>query len=243
MKIKANLFQYGAFIFRTDKLTNELKVSLACLAQSSLFLRITNKTKSLETFGAWFYGWWDWHVEQRAQINLQRKNELLEKAHQGDTYIDPWINQVEVLTKLKKKDFPKLFVTWEALKKSKSQKCDSEIKKKARFAFIAEWRALTGKTPKWIDQSELTFDEKAVAYLCRAHSRKAGSKSNALTWWLAINWTKYELFLKNPKELAECYFEKTGVKISSSAIKQARYLAELKSRLKRGKKPSIQPSK
>ena len=204
---------------------------------------ITNKTKSLETFVAWFYRWWDWHVLQMAQINLQRKNDLLEKAHQGDTYIDPWINQADVLRELTKKDFPKLFSTWKEYKTAVTENQKQAVKDKARFAFIAEWKRVTGKTPTFIDDSRLATDEDAVNYLHAAQSSITGSKTNNTVWWLAINWTKCELFLKNAKGILKSYQRETGNKTTEYSLRKAVERAGLRPLIRRGKKPAIKNNK
>ena len=236
VKLESHSFQYGVFVLRKDLPTGRLSITLGCLLKTPLFKSLSNPSKPFESICSWFFKWWEWHVNGIAAAIHQRKTDLLGKGHQGDTKVDPWRNQVDALMGLTKKDYPKLFALWAKYKQAKTANQKKKIRDAARHAFIAEWKKITGETPKFIDDHGLIHDEAAFTYLSDVSSRKVGSASNQVTWWLAINWTKLELFLMNDEQLAECYFKHTGIKKSPSLMLKYRSLAGLKSLLKRGKK-------
>ena len=131
-----------------------------------------------------------------------------------------------------------MFALWDKCKKAKTSNSKKNIQDATRYAFIVEWKKITGETPKFIDDHGLIHDEAALTYLSDVSSKKAGSASHPVAWWLAKNWTKLELFLMNGKQLAKCYAQQTGNKSKPSTMLKCRGDIGLKSLLKRGKKSS-----
>ena len=240
VRLESNSFQYGIFVLRKDIPTGKLRISLGCLLKTALFKRLSDPSKPFESICNWFFKWWEWHVKSIASTNQQNKIHSLGKGHQGDNTVDPWRDQIDAIKSLTKKDYPKLFILWAKCKKDNTSNRKINIQDAIRFAFIAEWKKITGETPKFIDEHGLIHDEAALTYLSDVSSRKAGSASNKVTWWLAINWTKLELFLMDSEQLAECYFRHAGIKKSPSFMRKYRALAGLKSLKKTGKKPSTE---
>jgi hypothetical protein len=236
VKLESHSFQYGVFELRKDLPTGRLRITLGCLLKTPLFKSLSNPSKPVLSICLWFFKWWELHVRGVIAARHQRKMDLLGKGHHGDTKVDPWRNQVDAIMGLTKKDYPKLFALWAKYKQAKTANQKKKIRDAARHAFIAEWKKITGETPKFIDDHGLIHDEAAFTYLSDVSSRKVGSASNQVTWWLAINWTKLELFLMNGEQLAECYFKHTGIKKSPYLMLKYRSLGGVKSLLKRGKK-------
>ena len=239
VKLESNSFQYGVFVLRKDILTGKLRINLGCLLKSPLFKRLSDPSKPFESICNWFFKWWEWHIDSVIEARNQKKTQLHNKSHQGDKAVDPWQNQIDAIKSLTKRDYPKLFSLWTKSKKAKASNSKKNIQGATRYAFIAEWKKITGEAPKFIDDHGLIHDESAFNYLSDISSRKAGSASHPVAWWLAKNWIKLELFLKNGKQLAECYLQETGIKCSQSIMLKYRSETGLKALLKPGKKPPI----
>ena len=236
--VNTDSYQYGVLLLKNDFTSGKLRISLGCILTTQLFLKLTRKTKSIHLLCHWFYQWWESHVYGIFASNLIMKERLLNRAYQGGTSVDPWVNQVEALINLTKRDYPNLFSAWAKYKNASNADVKKRLRDEARYAFIAEWEKNTGSPPKFIDERGLIHDESAFNYLCNIRSRKMGSFSHPVAWWLAKNWTKLELFLMNGKQLAECYTRETGNKSNSSIMLKYRNEVGLKALLKRGKKSS-----
>ena len=126
-------------------------------------------------------------------------------------------------------------------KNAKTEHTREDARQQARLAFIAEWKAVTGTPPSWVDDRGFSKDDVLIKYLYEATEGDGCSKTGKIKWWLANNWIGKKLFIMKPKQLAECYLRETGQDVIGETL--ARYSRDmgLKNMRKQGPAgPSIQ---
>jgi len=216
-------FQYAAFILR--KVSNSaFRQPVVCFAVEIPQLKSPTDESPLWRFAFWLDQWWDKHVKGIVKKKDDERKQLMAECYNPEG-IDPWENQCEVLRNLMAEDYPKLFAAWEMLKNAKTEHAREDARQKARLAFIAEWKAVTGTPPSWVDDRGFSQDDDFIELLFNATKKNPGSKSGADKWWLAINWTGKKLLIMKPKQLAECYFQETGQNVSGDTL--ARYSRDI----------------
>jgi len=222
--IGSTTYQFAAFSLSWNAIKSNFCLRVVCFANELPDRILPIEKDRLNYFCIWLNQWWGKHFDEIVQKKRDEKKKLMAECYNPEG-IDPWENQCEVLRNLMVEDYPKLFAAWEMLKNAKTEHAREDARQKARLAFIAEWKAVTGTPPSWVDDRGFSQDDDFIELLFNATKKNPGSKSGADKWWLAINWTGKKLLIMKPKQLAECYFQETGQNVSGDTL--ARYSRDI----------------
>ena len=222
--IGSTAYQFAAFSLSWNAIKSNFCLRVVCFANELPDRILPTEKDRLNYFCIWLHQWWGEHFDEIVQKKRDEKKQLMAECYNPEG-IDPWENQCEVLRNLMVEDYPKLFAAWEMLKNAKTEHAREDARQKARLAFIAEWKAVTGTPPSWMDDRGFSQDDDFIELLFNATKKNPGSKSGADKWWLAINWTGKKLLIMKPKQLAECYFQETGQNVSGDTL--ARYSRDI----------------
>ena len=222
--IGSTAYQYAAIILTKGGSGSEFRMGIVCFAIELPDRILPTQKDRFKCFCIWLNQWWDKHVEEIVKKKDDERKQLEVECYNPEN-IDLWENQREVLRGLMAKDYPKLFAEWEIQKNAKTEHTREDARQKARLAFIAEWKAVTGTLPSWVDDRGFSKDDVLIKYLYEATEGDGCSKTGKIKWWLANNWIGKKLFIMKPKQLADCYLRETVQEIMGETL--ARYSRDM----------------
>jgi hypothetical protein len=231
--IRSTAYQFAAFYVLWNAVQSNFSLPIVCFA-NELPDRILPPQKDwLKCFCIWLNQWWDEHLNEIEKKKDDERKQLEVECYNPEN-IDLWENQCEVLMKLMAKDFPNLFPAWEKLKSAKKEPSRKDAGEEVRLAFIVDWKAVTGKPPSWVDDHGFSKDDVFIKHLYEATKGDGHSKTGKIKWWLANNWIGKKLFIMKPKQLAECYFQETGQRVTGETLARYSRAMGLKNMSKQG---------
>jgi hypothetical protein len=231
--IGSTAYQYAAITLTKKASGSEFYTGNVCFANELPDRILPTQKDRFKCFCIWLNQWWGKHVDEIIKNNHDKRKQL-----EGECYnpegIDLWEKQCEALMKLVAKDFPNLFAAWEKLKSAKKEPSRKDAGEEVRLAFIVDWKAVTGKPPSWVDDHGFSKDDVFIKHLYEATKGDGHSKTGKIKWWLANNWIGKKLFIMKPKQLAECYFQETGQRVTGETLARYSRAMGLKNMSKQG---------